>query len=1031
MNLVKSKVSHTEKQELFSQTQFLSDDESEKNPVLLFSEEDFLLDIQDIKIGPQIGEGQFSTVYFGIYFGDPVAVKKQTRKGKDLERYLIRELGALKNLRHANLVEFYGACNVREGSTKDKQKNTRRRFQRQEVEEEEEVEVEEKDTVFAYDDDENNQEQEQELEKEGRLGGNCTLSLLEMANSPFTDYSVYMVSAFAAGGDLLSLLLKEKEIPLLGWKFRLRICMDAICGMKYLHEKGLIHRDIKSSNFLLDKHFRCILSDFGMVRSSPNNINAAKMNRMTICGTDEYMAPELMLDEDYSTPADIFSLGIVLFEIMARQQSGKGGFIHRSPQNLFAIDTDAVKNDLPEDTPESLRLLACQCVDLEAENRPTTEEVFDWIEDLYRSQKEDDSTIPQPPLPTWPGIANTFLGTTNSTINPASEKERVNKRKTQNQSQNQNQNKNHETEEEEEEKGQEEGEREGEGEEAETSPLSISSSLFSSLVSFSSSSSVKKITSVLSDSDSEQNEKGRKRLYSQEQQEDTQLNLSSSSTSPVLTISNISSQIPSQKIVSSIPMEITHNRRSSYTTQYQVNNTAEDFFATLDPTLLHIATSDPPSYKGWVHKRKVSGFRFWHKRWVEVEGDLLCSYEKPGGIRYGHEISLIDQTLEIKEKDFKWKLKSKRHPGEAPREFAASTKEEMYRFCGAIQRGMKYAVARKYMLAQSTRHRRTSSTFDSIFPSMKMNSSKLMSATDKNETNESDTEGDEQDDNDSKFNVANQKISKTKNQKERMELKCEPFLKSNNSMLSFTVRKSKLKILLSSSSSNIPPHGEFQSRSYIHPSNQVTTQSTRSFTNSVSEYISGGSGGSGNNGNGYDIATAENKKWKLNSPLQEYKLLVMYRVQASFTSDNGLINKAVLVYLLQEDLLHFHHQIKKILQTMSSYSKQKIICLELPSLPDVEIVSTLEPSQTATANITRINLEDGKPSSSSPLLSSDPENRERDALLNQFDTQLGLAEKESSLQNYLNSVVGLLSKDPDQDAYNNAILRIIGKTFQL
>ncbi len=61
--------------------------------------------------GPQIGEGQFSRVYIGKYFGDYVAVKKQTRQDKVLDCYLLRELAVLKNASHENLVGYIGACN--------------------------------------------------------------------------------------------------------------------------------------------------------------------------------------------------------------------------------------------------------------------------------------------------------------------------------------------------------------------------------------------------------------------------------------------------------------------------------------------------------------------------------------------------------------------------------------------------------------------------------------------------------------------------------------------------------------------------------------------------------------------------------------------------------------------------------------------------------------------------------------------------------------------------------------------------------
>ena len=104
--------------------------------LLSFNDDDFV-DFEDLQLGPKIGEGQFSTVFVGRYFGetpakgppccvgvgpcpnylwprlgpssgDHVAIKRQTRNTKALERYLTRELGALKHLRHENLIEFLG-----------------------------------------------------------------------------------------------------------------------------------------------------------------------------------------------------------------------------------------------------------------------------------------------------------------------------------------------------------------------------------------------------------------------------------------------------------------------------------------------------------------------------------------------------------------------------------------------------------------------------------------------------------------------------------------------------------------------------------------------------------------------------------------------------------------------------------------------------------------------------------------------------------------------------------------------------------
>ena len=73
-----------------------------------------------------------------------------------------------------------------------------------------------------------------------------------------------MVSEFCHGGDLLDLLLNLEEE--LGWKFRIKVAAQAISAIDYMHQNNIIHRDIKSSNVLLDQTFKCKICDFGLSR---------------------------------------------------------------------------------------------------------------------------------------------------------------------------------------------------------------------------------------------------------------------------------------------------------------------------------------------------------------------------------------------------------------------------------------------------------------------------------------------------------------------------------------------------------------------------------------------------------------------------------------------------------------------------------------------------------------------------------------------------------------------------------------------
>ena len=119
---------------------------------------------------------------------------------------------------------------------------------------------------------------------------------------------------YAAGGDLAAQIKKAKtnRRPLEG-PLITRWITQALLALQFMHSKHIIHRDIKPANMFLTSKGDLQLGDFGISKIMASTMACAR----TKVGTPYYLAPEVCQSRPYSGPCDIWSLGAVLFELMA------------------------------------------------------------------------------------------------------------------------------------------------------------------------------------------------------------------------------------------------------------------------------------------------------------------------------------------------------------------------------------------------------------------------------------------------------------------------------------------------------------------------------------------------------------------------------------------------------------------------------------------------------------------------------------------------------------------------------------------
>lgn len=135
-------------------------------------------------------------------------------------------------------------------------------------------------------------EREWRLMKECRHPNICLF--IGLSRAPEPDNRIFIISEFIENGNVRMYIHdKSKPFP---WRLRMSFATDVARALAYLHARKCIHRDLKGENLLVTSNGRLKITDFGFARIAARNEEESK--RLTFCGTDSYMSPEILLGEE-------------------------------------------------------------------------------------------------------------------------------------------------------------------------------------------------------------------------------------------------------------------------------------------------------------------------------------------------------------------------------------------------------------------------------------------------------------------------------------------------------------------------------------------------------------------------------------------------------------------------------------------------------------------------------------------------------------------------------------------------------------
>lgn len=195
------------------------------------------------------------------------------------------------------------------------------------------------------------------------------IKFIEVFRSSKPTSTLNIVMDFAKGGDLQRKIKSQRakkqyfhESHILDWFTQ--ICL----AIKHIHDKKILHRDLKSQNIFLSDNGLIKLGDFGIAKC----LNFTMEKACTIVGTPYYLSPEIVQNQPYSFKSDIWSLGVLLFEMMALKMPFDANSLPMLSLKIIRGNYSSMPSVFSEDIKNLVKIL----LNVDAAKRPSINELL-------------------------------------------------------------------------------------------------------------------------------------------------------------------------------------------------------------------------------------------------------------------------------------------------------------------------------------------------------------------------------------------------------------------------------------------------------------------------------------------------------------------------------------------------------------------------------------------------------------------------------------------------------------------------------